>query len=218
SAKEEDACPVCMEPAEPPLVKTSCGHTYCKTCITGFIKATINGRKFPISCFHSSGDGTISCDTPLSISIIQDVLSKADSDQLLEISFSAHVQARPNEYAYCPTPDCPTVYVVTLTESLFTCNQCLLGICTACKTAAHHGQTCTQYKTAIDNAAAGESQFKEWKRRAGVKSCPNCNADIEKNDGCNHMTCKCGAHLCWHCMKEFTASTIYQHMRAECGG
>lgn len=218
SAKEEDDCPVCMEPAEPPLVKTSCGHTYCKTCITGFIKATINGRKFPISCFHSSGDGTTACDTPLSISIIQDVLSKADSDQLLEISFSVHVQARPNEYAYCPTPDCPTVYVVTPTGALFTCNQCLLGICTACKTAAHHGQTCAQYKTAIDIAAAGESQFQEWKRRAGVKSCPKCNADIEKNDGCNHMTCKCGAHLCWHCMKEFTAGTIYQHMRTECGG
>jgi len=218
SANEEDACPVCMEPAEPPLVKTSCGHTYCKTCITGFIKATINGRKFPISCFHSSDDGTGACDTPLSISVIQDALSKMDSDQLSEVAFSAHVQARPNEYAYCPTPDCPTVYVVTRVESVFTCNQCLLGICTTCKTAAHHGQTCAQYKTAIDMAAAGESQFQEWKRRAGVKSCPNCKADIEKNDGCNHMTCKCGAHLCWHCMKEFAADTIYQHMRAECGG
>jgi len=215
TAKGEDVCPVCMEPAEPPLVKTSCGHTYCKACITGFIKAAIDGRKFPINCFHTSDGGNGSaCETPLSISIIQDALSKADSDQLLEISFSAYIQTRPNEYAYCPTPDCPTVYVVTSTGTVLTCNQCLLGICTACKTAAHHGQTCAQYKAAI----AGESQFQEWKRRAGVKSCPKCSADIEKNDGCNHMTCKCGAHLCWHCMKEFTAGTIYQHMSDDCGG
>ncbi|KAF8417159.1 hypothetical protein EV426DRAFT_555249 [Tirmania nivea] len=215
ATRGDDACPVCMEPAEPPLVQTSCGHTYCKPCITGFIKATVDGRKFPISCFHTLDGGTGSaCETPLSISIIQDVLSKADSDQLLEISFSAHVQARPNEYAYCPTPDCPTVYAVTTAENVYTCNQCLLSICTACKTAAHHGQTCTQYKSSI----ADQSQFEEWKRRAGVKTCPKCNADIEKNDGCNHITCKCGAHLCWHCMQEFPREVIYRHMSEACGG
>ncbi|KAF8464479.1 hypothetical protein BDZ91DRAFT_795718 [Kalaharituber pfeilii] len=213
ASKEEDACPVCMEPAEPPVVKTTCGHTYCKGCIHGFIKATLDGRKFPITCFHSSDDGT-QCTTPISISIIQESLSKLDSDQLFEASFSSYVQARPTEYSYCPTPDCPSVYQITASESVFTCSQCFLGICTSCKVATHHGQTCAQYKAATD----GEKQFKDWKARAGVKTCPKCQADIEKNDGCNHMTCKCGAHLCWHCMREFPRETIYEHMRNDCLG
>lgn len=210
----EDPCPVCMEPAEAPVVKTTCGHTYCKSCIASFIKATIDGRRFPINCFHSSDDG-VACAAPLSLSIIESVLSKADSDNLLDIAFSTHIQARPNQYSYCPTPDCPTVYLITDSESFFTCNQCLGSVCTACKVAAHHGQTCEEYKAAI----SGDKEFQDWKKRAGVKTCPKCSADIEKNQGCNHMSCKCGAHLCWHCMKSFTiAATVYEHMRTECRG
>ena len=211
---EEDACPVCMEPAEAPVVKTSCEHTYCKSCIQGYIKAAIDGRRFPINCFHTTDDGK-DCATPLSISIIQDTLSKSDTDQLFELAFSSYVQARPNEYSYCPTPDCPTVYAITAAESTITCNQCFLGICTACRTAAHHGQSCAHYKA----ATSAEKTYQEWKAKNGVKTCPKCRADIEKNGGCNHMTCaKCKAHLCWHCMKEFDIGTIYNHMSTECGG
>jgi hypothetical protein len=34
-----------------------------------------------------------------------------------------------------------------------------------------------------------------------TKSCPNCQNHIEKNDGCNHMTCRtCRHEFCWICM------------------
>lgn len=208
----EDACPVCMVPADPPVVKLSCGHTYCRACIHGFIKATIDGQKFPINCFHTSEEGH-ACETPLSISIISEILSKSDSEQLFEIAFTTYIQAHQKEYGYCPTPDCPTVFKVTATESFITCNQCLVGICTACKNVAHNGQTCAQYKSGID-----DSGYEEWKRAQGVKTCPKCSADLQKAGGCNHMTCKCGAHLCWHCMKEFDYRSIYTHMSQKCGG
>ncbi|KAF8461195.1 hypothetical protein BDZ91DRAFT_684137, partial [Kalaharituber pfeilii] len=204
---QEEPCPVCMEPAEPPVVRTGCGHTYCKSCIRDYIRASIDGHKFPIACFHASGGAE--CSAPISISTIQELLPTSDADQLFEASFSSYVQARPQQYSYCPTPDCSTVYLVTLLESVFTCSQCFLGICTACQRPAHHGQTCTQHRAAID----GKEEFEHWKAHAGVKRCPKCHVDIEKKDGCNHMTCKCGAHLCWSCMREFPRGTIYAHMR-----
>jgi len=44
-----------------------------------------------------------------------------------------------------------------------------------------------------------ESLVAEWKRR-NTKQCPNCRTPIEKNGGCNHMTCKqCGCNFCWIC-------------------
>jgi hypothetical protein len=31
------------------------------------------------------------------------------------------------------------------------------------------------------------------------KRCPGCRANTQKNDGCDHITCRCGAHWCWVC-------------------
>ena len=45
------------------------------------------------------------------------------------------------------------------------------------------------------------------------KNCPNCGNYMEKNMGCNHMSCICGHQFCWLCLKDFysyhTAATGY---------
>eukprot|EP00658_Telonema_sp_P-2_P080462 TRINITY_DN8011_c0_g1_i1.p1 TRINITY_DN8011_c0_g1~~TRINITY_DN8011_c0_g1_i1.p1 ORF type:complete len:226 (-),score=34.26 TRINITY_DN8011_c0_g1_i1:39-716(-) len=39
-----------------------------------------------------------------------------------------------------------------------------------------------------------------------TKPCPGCNNPIEKNGGCNHMTCnKCRHEFCWVCMGKWSA-------------
>ena len=213
---KRDVCPVCMEPAEQPVVELSCGHTYCKDCLQDFVKAKIDHGKFPINCFYTSKVGR-TCDAPLSISVISSIVSRLDYEQLFQTAFTTYVREHPKEYSYCPTPDCPTVYKVskvTATEPLIECSQCGVDICTACKTFGHQGQTCSQIRTKIDT----ETKYQEWKRAMGVKTCPKCLSDIEKNNGCNHIKCVCGAHLCWHCMKDFTSGTIYTHMSQACGG
>lgn len=38
-----------------------------------------------------------------------------------------------------------------------------------------------------------------------TKLCPKCNNSIEKNGGCNHMTCRsCRYEFCWVCMQDWT--------------
>eukprot|EP01098_Paradermamoeba_levis_P003102 TRINITY_DN1446_c0_g1_i6.p1 TRINITY_DN1446_c0_g1~~TRINITY_DN1446_c0_g1_i6.p1 ORF type:complete len:450 (-),score=155.19 TRINITY_DN1446_c0_g1_i6:209-1558(-) len=37
-----------------------------------------------------------------------------------------------------------------------------------------------------------------------IKACPSCNSKIERNDGCDHMTCGiCLFEFCWECLEAF---------------
>ena len=45
-----------------------------------------------------------------------------------------------------------------------------------------------------------DSETANW-ISANTKECPTCQSTIEKNGGCNHMTCrKCKHEFCWMCM------------------
>ncbi|KAG9305061.1 hypothetical protein G9A89_007701 [Geosiphon pyriformis] len=42
--------------------------------------------------------------------------------------------------------------------------------------------------------------------KAETKACPKCMAKIQKNGGCDHMTCRapgCGFEFCWFCLANF---------------
>jgi len=40
--------------------------------------------------------------------------------------------------------------------------------------------------------------------RNNTTQCPGCRISTVKIDGCNHMTCICGAEFCWGCKSEYS--------------
>lgn len=49
---------------------------------------------------------------------------------------------------------------------------------------------------------SSESENLRW-ILVNTKMCPKCRTPIEKNQGCNHMTCRkhsCSFEFCWLCM------------------
>lgn len=55
-----------------------------------------------------------------------------------------------------------------------------------------------------------DSETYNW-LKSNTKDCPQCGKATEKNGGCNHISCTCGAHWCWMCNKNFNTSTVYNH-------
>ena len=43
------------------------------------------------------------------------------------------------------------------------------------------------------------------------KKCPSCKVQIEKNGGCNRMTCRCGQMFCWICGTKVTGYGHYEN-------
>mmetsp|Transcript_12605 Transcript_12605/g.29433 ORF Transcript_12605/g.29433 Transcript_12605/m.29433 type:complete len:158 (-) Transcript_12605:428-901(-) len=62
---------------------------------------------------------------------------------------------------------------------------------------AHPDRTCKDYTRILRTQ---EKPSEHWKQR-NAKKCPGCKTPIEKNEGCNHMSCTCGTDFCWLCGK-----------------
>jgi hypothetical protein len=43
-----------------------------------------------------------------------------------------------------------------------------------------------------------------------LKQCPRCHVDIQKNGGCNHMSCQCGHCFCWLCLGDFEGDSRHE--------
>ena len=71
----------------------------------------------------------------------------------------------------------------------------------------HDGMTCQEYDLPRND---GQKHASERWIDSHTKKCPKCPAHIEKNQGCDHMTCsKCKHEFCWECFAGY--AKIKQH-------
>jgi hypothetical protein len=211
---EEQQCPICFDDIDNPF-RLACGHSYCNTCLRHFLTTANDTKLFPLSCMGN--DST--CGKEISIPTIQRFLLPAQLNQLFEASFLEYMDRHPHEFKYCPTADCPQIYRSgDGANGVVQCPSCFASTCVSCRE-DHEGFTCREWKLHRDPGEQ-ERLLREWaaSNQENVRKCPNCEAWIEKNGGCNHMTCtKCKSHICWKCMGIFE-SGIYDHLNAVHGG
>lgn len=212
----EGDCAICYTEAEQPVI-TACGQRYCLDCFENMCKyAASSTNESGVTCQGDTG----SCGTVLPLKMLQESLSSPAFEEVLASSFHAHIQHRPAEYRYCPTPDCGNVYRASEVATGHACTECFTVVCTACHN-QHATMSCADYK---DLQSGGFAAFEKLKKELNIKDCPKCSTPIEKTYGCNHMECAgCGAHICWVCMQTFQSGgglthPIYNHMNLAHGG
>ncbi|KZS95521.1 hypothetical protein SISNIDRAFT_408413 [Sistotremastrum niveocremeum HHB9708] len=206
-------CPVCFcEPEDPVIL--SCRHAYCRQCFQRLVQSADGSRSFPLRCIVDS-EGDKQCQAMISFDKIREILSPEEEDRLFRSAFLAHVAQYSKTYRFCPTADCPCIYRPTEEEDhAIRCPSCLALICTSCHT-EHEGLSCAEYREQTSGYAEAN---RKWRLEHDVRPCPKCGMEMEKNGGCNHMTCLCGAHICWICMKADFSEGVYEHIsRAHAG-
>jgi hypothetical protein len=212
--KQDSKCPICYDEISSP-VQLACGHSYCTACIRHFLTTASDTKKFPLTCMGDEDK----CGIPIPIPMLQRFLLPQQFEHLLEMVFVTHIERFPQEFKYCRTPDCRQVYRCNRasTSPILHCPSCFSTVCSSCDEEPHEGMTCAERK--LYNDPAEQDRLNDQLAiQSGFKKCPECKVWIEKTEGCNHMSCKCGAHICWVCMNVFQPGTIYNHMETAHGG
>ena len=74
----------------------------------------------------------------------------------------------------------------------------------------HDGFSCEKWRIHRDPEARVRLLEGWAERNEHIKKCPTCKILIEKDGGCNRMTCpECETHICWRCGGGFPLDEIY---------
>lgn len=208
---DEAACPICLCEVEDGYCLEACAHKFCRLCLVEQCESAIKSQdSFPVCCTHEG------CRTPIWLTDLKSLLSSDKLEELFRASLGAFVASSGGAYKFCPSPDCPSVYRVassSMTSEPFVCGACFVETCTRCHSEYHPYISCERYQEFKEDP---DLSLKEWcKGKEHVKSCPICGYIIEKVDGCNHVECRCGRHICWGCLEFFESSDdCYSHLRS----
>ncbi|KAL5558116.1 hypothetical protein UlMin_034327 [Ulmus minor] len=182
----------------------SCGHPYCRACWGKYISKSINN--------DGPGCLVLKCPAPsCGASVGQDMVTNLALDFGDKFKFSRYLlrsyvedNYRRKKIKWCPAPDCDYVveFVDFISDSKGFDISCLCShnFCWNCNEEAHRPVDCDTVEKWISKNR-DESESTNW-ILVNTKPCPKCKRSIEKNHGCNHMTCTppCKFEFCWICL------------------
>lgn len=114
---------------------------------------------------------------------------------------------------FCPKPSCGAAIRAENEEATrLVCSECGTEVCFKCRD-YWHGET-------VSCEQAMNKQLEGWaeENQGNISFCPMCRTRIEKNKGCNHMTCAfCKYEFCWACGASATTAERHFEPGRGCG-
>lgn len=147
-----------------------------------------------------------------SMSSLQASLSQSYKSRFEDRLVKLYTTNNSHMFTHCSNPTCDRyIYCGPARSTLppratgnvvkCTCNQ---QTCVRCENSNHLPATCENMKD-WDSKEQADAANANW-ILANTKQCPNpkCRKAIEKNQGCNHMTCsQCRNEFCWICLGDW---------------
>lgn len=195
---ENTTCSICYDDNnDSSSVALKCRHWFCRVCWKSYLHAKIEDGP---SCLMSHCPFA-KCNMKVDEALVQEFADPNDFKKYGKFLARSFVDDNPH-IKWCPAPNCDrAVYCPDLTQSVVQC-ACGNKFCFKCGFEAHAPCACAQLKEWIKKEK-DESETANW-LAVNTKDCPKCNTAIEKNGGCNHMTCsKCRHEWCWVCRDDW---------------
>mmetsp|Transcript_27531 Transcript_27531/g.41201 ORF Transcript_27531/g.41201 Transcript_27531/m.41201 type:complete len:587 (+) Transcript_27531:18-1778(+) len=197
-------CEICFEDggfAPEDMIAMPCGHEFCRDCWRGFISNML--REGTVCLTYTCPQ--VGCNEKVTEEEVQkaapNLLSKYREHQLKAFA-ETNMHSR-----WCPGKGCNRVAVGNphlSASGKVVCGDCDSTFCFKCGEEPHSPLTCHDLVRWKDKCK-DESETAKW-IVVHTKTCPKCTTRIEKNGGCNHMTCrKCKYEFCWICMKNWNS-------------
>lgn len=186
------------------MLSLPCGHYFCKDCWKSMILSNVSNPSSDPITFASST--TLKCMEPNCKTFILPIdvekicgnrISEAYIKSLNQKSIDIAVTVK-----RCSNPKCSLLLSI---DSLGPCSQikCRCGrlTCWKCGNRGHAPLPCNKVNDWLQKFNKASNSL--W-LSMHTKQCPNCKLPIEKNGGCNHMTCdNCHFEFCWFCGHEW---------------
>ncbi len=194
------SCQICCDESRLYTFAMNCDHRFCKDCYEHYIvdKIVDEGEVRRLTC---PGER---CNIILTERVIELLTHKEVVDRYKMLEDRAYVDDHDN-IRWCPHPECDSAVECNISNkqlmqvipSVFCGNK--HNFCFGCGLDNHQPCICSLVKIWVKKCE-DDSETSNW-ISANTKECPKCQSTIEKNGGCNHMTCrKCKYEFCWVCM------------------
>ncbi|KAH0622781.1 hypothetical protein JD844_025442 [Phrynosoma platyrhinos] len=198
-------CPVCLnqlsQADNPPVL--CCMHYCCKSCWNEYLTTRIE-QNLILNCICPISD----CPAQPTTDFIRSIISSKEVIVKYEKALLRGYVECCSNLTWCTNPQgCDQILCKEGLGCGEACSKCSWISCFNCNfPEAHYPASCSHMSQWMDDGGFYEGMTVEAQSKHLAKliskRCPSCQAQIEKNEGCLHMTCaKCNYGFCWRCLK-----------------
>ncbi|XP_049819723.1 uncharacterized protein LOC109604629 isoform X6 [Aethina tumida] len=169
------------------------GCGFCRECVLKSCEIAFGDGKIDFPCLAD-------CGADFTLHTLQECLPPKMFSKIAQKKTLAEVKAAGiEELESCPFCDFATIPYEA--DKIFRClnPDCMKESCRLCKEASHVPLKCEEVEK--DEEVRARTYIENKMTEALLRKCHKCGASFFKEEGCNKMTCSCGAMMCYICGK-----------------
>ncbi|WJX37317.1 RBR-type E3 ubiquitin transferase [Trifolium repens] len=195
-------CGICFDSVKVSKIftNTSCNHPFCTVCISKYVNVQRKDKVVKLNWPNPT------CSVELKPEHLQSILSKKVIIDWESAIYESEICLK--EKIYCPYKNCSLLLVNDEAEVVTSCQcpSCHRLFCAQCKVPWHADMSCREFldlKNGRDEKNL-EKKFLALAKKKKWQKCPKCCMHVQRNGGCEHISCRCGCNFCYKCGKDWS--------------